>query len=205
MRALAVATWIASVVKRDVSIVDSVWSLLIVLGALAYAARTPIDAFAPRALVAAGARWPSGRAARAYITWRNWGEPRGSPLPGHPRTQPARLRLKSLYLVFGLQARARVDRRAAAARRALRATQPLGAARRGGVAAAAFGIRLRSGRRLAARALQGRSGDHGPRAGPRAVALHAPSQLLRRVLRSGGASASFALAAGAGGRSSRRC
>jgi steroid 5-alpha reductase family enzyme len=39
--ALAACTWLASVVKRDVSIVDSVWSLLILLAAITYAMVMP--------------------------------------------------------------------------------------------------------------------------------------------------------------------
>ena len=36
MFALAVATWVVSVIKQDVSIVDSIWSLMILAGGLTY-------------------------------------------------------------------------------------------------------------------------------------------------------------------------
>jgi steroid 5-alpha reductase family enzyme len=99
--ALAVATWISSVVKRDVSIVDSVWSLLILLAALTYAAT--LAAVGPRApwLLALTALWAARLA--GYITWRNWGEPEDRRYQViRARNQP-NFAFKSLYLVFGLQ------------------------------------------------------------------------------------------------------
>jgi steroid 5-alpha reductase family enzyme len=99
--ALAIATWIVSVVKRDVSIVDSVWSLLILLAAFAYAAVLP--AVGPRApwALALAVLW----AARlcGYITWRNWGEPEDHRYQAiRARNQP-NFPFKSLYLIFMLQ------------------------------------------------------------------------------------------------------
>lgn len=100
--ALATATWAASVVKRDASIVDAVWALMILGAGLAYAATLPDPG--PRAawVLALAAVW----AARLsiYITWRNWGEPEDRRYRAiRERNQP-RFALKSLYLVFGLQA-----------------------------------------------------------------------------------------------------
>ncbi len=96
---LAVATWAVSVAKRDVSIVDGMWSIFIFAAGLAYAS-SPLAA-SPRAswLIAL---WAARLA--IYITWRNWGEEedrryqaiRARNEPGFP--------LKSLYLVFALQA-----------------------------------------------------------------------------------------------------
>ena len=99
--ALAVATWLVSVAKRDVSIVDSVWSLLILLAALVYAASLP--ALGPRApwLLALVLVWAVRLA--GYITWRNWGEPEDRRYQAiRVRNQP-NFALKSLCLVFGLQ------------------------------------------------------------------------------------------------------
>lgn len=99
--ALAVATWIVSVMKRDVSIVDSIWSLLILLAAFTYAAALP--AVGPRApwLLALATLWAVRLA--GYITWRNRGEPEDHRYQAiRARNQP-NFALKSLYLIFVLQ------------------------------------------------------------------------------------------------------
>ena len=99
---LALATWGVSLVKRDASIVDSVWSLMILLCGLVYAALLP-----PRGPLAA---WVLGLAAlwalrlSAYISWRNWGEPEDRRYRAiRERNEPG-FAFKSVYLVFGLQA-----------------------------------------------------------------------------------------------------
>ena len=69
--ALATLTWIASLLRRDVSLVDRVWSLVIAAPVLGYAAVFPVAGDA-RALAMAFllALWAVRLA--AYITWRNW-------------------------------------------------------------------------------------------------------------------------------------
>jgi steroid 5-alpha reductase family enzyme len=99
--ALAFVTWLVSLIKRDVSIVDSVWSLLILLAAVVYAETLP--ASAPRAawVLALTLLWAWRLA--GYITWRNWGEPEDHRYRAiRARNQP-HYEFKSLYLVFGLQ------------------------------------------------------------------------------------------------------
>jgi steroid 5-alpha reductase family enzyme len=100
--AAASAVWVVSVVKRDVSIVDSLWGPLFVLAALAYA--WPLDALDPRATLglALVALW----AARLtlYITWRNHGQGEDYRYREIRRRNEPNFALKSLYLVFGLQA-----------------------------------------------------------------------------------------------------
>jgi steroid 5-alpha reductase family enzyme len=99
--ALAVATWLVSLAKRDVGIVDSLWSMLIWSSACVGAAKLP--QIGPRAvwvlvLVTLWALRLSG-----YITWRNWGEPEDRRYQEiRARNQP-HFEWKSLYLVFGLQ------------------------------------------------------------------------------------------------------
>lgn len=70
---IAVAMWLVSLPLRNVSIVDSVWSLYFLAAAVAYAATTPAPDGPRRTLiivlVAVWAVRLSG-----YITWRNWGE-----------------------------------------------------------------------------------------------------------------------------------
>jgi len=100
--ALGTAVWGVSVAKRDVSIVDSLWGPLIWAAAAAGLAALP--GTGPRAgwLLVAVALWALRLS--VHITWRNWGEPEDR------RYQEIRARnepgfwLKSLYLVFGLQA-----------------------------------------------------------------------------------------------------
>ncbi len=94
--------WLVSLAKNDVSIVDSLWSLMFLLSAATYAFLS--GAAGPRAtlvLVLVGL-WAVRLS--AHITWRNRGQ------PGDYRYQQIRhnnepgFRFKSLYIVFGLLA-----------------------------------------------------------------------------------------------------
>lgn len=99
---LAAGTWLVSLAKRDVSIVDSVWSMLILLAAVVYAALLPQAGERRWWVIALTALWALRLA--AYITWRNWGEPEDRRYQDiRARNQP-NFEWKSLYLVFGLQA-----------------------------------------------------------------------------------------------------
>lgn len=100
--AIAFATWTLSVFKKDVSIVDSAWSLMIFAAAFVYLITLPEQG--PRAnwAVALACMW----AVRLgfYVTWRNWGEPEDRRYQAiRERNQP-NFEWKSLYLVFALQA-----------------------------------------------------------------------------------------------------
>src|SRR4029079_17497031 len=70
--ALALATWLASLLKRDVSIVDSVWSLLILSAGLVYGAS--LHASGPRASLVLVLLILWSLRLAVYITARNWGE-----------------------------------------------------------------------------------------------------------------------------------
>lgn len=99
---LAAAVWVASVIKRDVSIVDSAWSFLVYLPALVMAAVLPQSG--PRAavvltLAAAWALRLSG-----HIAWRHRGQPEDRRYQAIRWRNEPHFRWKSLYLVFGLQA-----------------------------------------------------------------------------------------------------
>jgi steroid 5-alpha reductase family enzyme len=100
--AVAALTWAISVMRRDVSIVDSVWSVLVL--APVCVAWNVLPQPGPRATVVLllAALW-SVRLA-VYITWRHWGhdeDPRYREI--RARNEPG-FAWKSLYLVFGLQA-----------------------------------------------------------------------------------------------------
>lgn len=100
--AIALLTWFASLAYRDASLVDRVWSLCIVGAGFAYAA----------ALLQTGPRtaWMLGIAGlwalrlSLYITWRNWGEPEDRRYQAIRARNEPHFALKSLVLVFALQA-----------------------------------------------------------------------------------------------------
>ncbi|QHI96690.1 DUF1295 domain-containing protein [Xylophilus rhododendri] len=100
--ALALLTWIASLLRHDVSLVDRTWGLMIAAPGIVYAALLP-DAW-PRAawLLPLLLAWAIRLA--WHVTRRNWGhgeERRYQAI--RARNQPG-FAFKSLYLVFALQA-----------------------------------------------------------------------------------------------------
>jgi steroid 5-alpha reductase family enzyme len=100
--AMGAATWAASVFKRDVSIVDAVWSLLILAAAVVYV--TAPQAAGPRApwVLALTVVWALRLC--LHIALRGWGEPEDHRYQAiRARNEPG-FAWKSLYLVFGLQA-----------------------------------------------------------------------------------------------------
>ena len=102
--ALAVATWLFSVAKRDVSIVDSLWSILFLAATITYiyvsrdvSGGSPRDAL----LLVLVAAWALRLA--IYLTARNWAQPEDYRYQKiRARNQP-NFAFKSLYLVFLLQ------------------------------------------------------------------------------------------------------
>jgi len=98
---LAVFAWALGSLRRDVSIVDSFWSLFFLVGALVYAAQTGNED--PRALLVIVLVTVWALRLAIYLTWRNWGEPEDRRYQAiRARNQPG-FTGKSLYLVFGLQ------------------------------------------------------------------------------------------------------
>ncbi len=98
-----VASWLVSVFKRDVSIVDSLWSLMFLIAVVIYTMLSSIEVTGHALLlITLLAIWALRLS--AYISWRNWGEGEDY------RYQEIRLNndpgfwFKSLYIVFGLQA-----------------------------------------------------------------------------------------------------
>ena len=100
--AIAIATWVVSLAKRDASIVDSVWSLLILLAGGTYAALQPEIAARTTVVLLLVALWAFRLT--GYITWRNWGEPEDHRYQAIRKRNEPNFGFKSLYLVFGLQA-----------------------------------------------------------------------------------------------------
>lgn len=98
---VAAVAWAVSVIRHDVSIVDSLWSLMILLALLVYLAWSNVPG--PRAwwLVAMVGVWALRLA--VYITARNHGQPEDRRYRAIRRNHEPHFWLKSLYIVFLLQ------------------------------------------------------------------------------------------------------
>jgi steroid 5-alpha reductase family enzyme len=98
----ALFTWVLSLIRRNVAIVDSLWSLMFVLAAFTYAAAAPT--FGPRALVVLALVSVWALRLSIYITVRNWGHGEDRRYQAiRARNQP-HFEVKSLYLIFAFQA-----------------------------------------------------------------------------------------------------
>jgi steroid 5-alpha reductase family enzyme len=99
---LALLTWIASVLRHDASLVDRTWSLMIAGPALVYAAQAGWSTPRAIALLVLVLAW--GVRLCAYITWRNWGHGEDRRYQEIRARNEPNFALKSLVLVFALQA-----------------------------------------------------------------------------------------------------
>ena len=99
---LAVLTWLASLARRDVSLVDRTWSAFIAGAALVYAALLPAPGERGLWMLALVLAWALRLG--LYITWRNWGHGEDRRYQEIRARNEPQFGLKSLYLVFGLQA-----------------------------------------------------------------------------------------------------
>jgi len=93
--------WVISLRLNDVSIVDSMWSLMFLLIAVVYA--ISVESLGDRGwlaltLVALWAIRLSG-----YITWRNWGDGEDSRYQEIRERNEPNFAFKSLYMIFGFQ------------------------------------------------------------------------------------------------------
>jgi steroid 5-alpha reductase family enzyme len=114
--AAAFLTWVVSVQRRNVAIVDGLWSLMFLMAAATYwytapAFDAPVAGEHLRApgilerrelVLALVAIWAIRLA--VYITARNWGHPEDRRYQAIRRRNDPGFAFKSLYLVFGLQA-----------------------------------------------------------------------------------------------------
>ncbi|MEP6874067.1 MAG: DUF1295 domain-containing protein [Burkholderiales bacterium] len=98
----AVLAWLFSLVRHDVSVVDSLWSLFIATAGIVYALRLPSTSARPALMLALAIVWALRLS--IYISWRNHGQPEDRRYQQiRARNQP-NFELKSLVLIFGLQA-----------------------------------------------------------------------------------------------------
>ncbi|HYF16225.1 MAG TPA: DUF1295 domain-containing protein [Ramlibacter sp.] len=98
---MAVLAWIASLPLRDASLADRAWPALIAAPAAYYAWRLGADARAA-AMLAIVVAWALRLG--LYITVRNWGHGEDRRYQAMRRRNQPHFALKSLWLVFGLQA-----------------------------------------------------------------------------------------------------
>jgi steroid 5-alpha reductase family enzyme len=99
---IALIAWLWSLFRRDVSGVDTLWSLMFLLLASVYARRAPVLSTRAWVVLALVGVWALRLS--IYITWRNWGEPEDSRYQTIRRRNEPNFALKSLGIVFGLQA-----------------------------------------------------------------------------------------------------
>jgi len=99
---LATLTWLVSVIKRDVSIVDSMWSVMIFASALVYS--SSVEPYWNRSSLVLTLVLLWAFRLTLYITWRNWGEPEDSRYQAIRRKYEPYFTLKSLGIIFVFQA-----------------------------------------------------------------------------------------------------
>jgi steroid 5-alpha reductase family enzyme len=99
---LAFATWIVSVIRKDVSIVDSIWSLMFLSAAAVYASAAPDYGLRSQLILALLLLWAVRLA--SHLTWRNWGEPEDRRYQAIRAKYQPHFAIKSLGIIFGFQA-----------------------------------------------------------------------------------------------------
>ncbi len=98
----ALVTWLVSLWKHNVAIVDSLWSPMFVLAAGVYAFAAPVLPMRAQISVALVAIW--GLRLAVHITWRNWGHGEDRRYQAIRARNEPHFAWKSVYLVFLLQA-----------------------------------------------------------------------------------------------------
>ena len=94
-------TWIVSLFKRDVSIVDSIWALIFLALCGTYFLLNDYSTLRGMIVLALVAVWALRLS--AYITWRNHGEPEDPRYRAMREKHAPNFAIKSLWLVFLLQ------------------------------------------------------------------------------------------------------
>ena len=100
--ALMVATWVASLVRRDASLVDRVWGLAFVVLAWTYWLVGAAPGPRPTLALVLVSVW--GLRLTGFITWRNWGHGEDPRYAAMRARRPATFPARSLVTVFLLQA-----------------------------------------------------------------------------------------------------
>ena len=98
----AALTWVYSVLKRNVTIVDTLWSLLFVIAATVYVAS--VESPSQRAWLVLGLVGIWGARLATYLAWRNRGHEEDRRYQAIRQRNEPHFALKSLWLIFGFQA-----------------------------------------------------------------------------------------------------
>ena len=102
MLVLGVATWLLSLYKRDVSIVDSIWSLMFLAAALVYVYQNPQVTLFNWLVFLLVTLWALRLA--IHLTWRNWGEEEDRRYQQIRKKYSPHFGFKSLFIIFVFQA-----------------------------------------------------------------------------------------------------
>lgn len=102
MLAFGVLGWLISLYRNNVTHVDSMWSLFFLVAAAAYACCLPVISLRGNIVLALLAIWALRLC--IYLTWRNWGPHEDHRYAAIRANNEPNFRIKSLYIVFGLQA-----------------------------------------------------------------------------------------------------
>jgi steroid 5-alpha reductase family enzyme len=102
MLPLAVLGWIVGTALRNVSIVDILWSLFFLIASVAYAVQVPQLSGRATLVLVLVAIWALRLS--AHIAWRNHGKGEDHRYQAIRRNNEPNFVLKSIYIVFGLQA-----------------------------------------------------------------------------------------------------
>lgn len=99
---LALVGWAVSLVRMNVTHVDSMWSLFLMLSAYSYAML--LDDFTPRMFLVLFLVSLWAIRLCVYLTWRNWGPHEDHRYLAIRQNNEPHFWIKSIYIIFGLQA-----------------------------------------------------------------------------------------------------
>ena len=102
MMTMGLVTWIYSLFRRNVNVVDSLWSLMFLAGALTYASAAGGMTDHNVLLLVLVSLWAVRLS--VFLAVRNWGEVEDRRYQAIRANNEPHFNLKSLYIVFGLQA-----------------------------------------------------------------------------------------------------
>ena len=100
--AMMIAGWLVSLVKRNVTVVDSLWGLGFVL--IAWITLILSDGYVGRSILIAAMATLWGLRLCIYLTWRNWGKSEDPRYGSWRKKSGSRFWIVSLFKVFILQA-----------------------------------------------------------------------------------------------------
>ncbi|MDP3086877.1 MAG: DUF1295 domain-containing protein [Methylotenera sp.] len=99
---LALTGWLLSLARKNVTHVDSIWGLFLMLSACSYALAS--NDFTPRTFLVLFLVSLWAIRLSVYLTWRNWGTNEDHRYVAIRQNNEPKFWLKSLYIIFGLQA-----------------------------------------------------------------------------------------------------